>query len=297
MNTHFVTLGNFDGVHRGHQRMLTQLVDQAKAQGKTSMVIVFEPQPQEFFSKTPPARLTTFEEKCAIFEELGVDCVFPLVFDEEMAALSAEDFVKNILVDTLHIGHILVGDDFRFGRERQGDLALLQQLGTQYGFTSEGLGSIIDGSERISSTAIRAALKEGDFEHANRLLGRPYSMRGVVQQGDQRGRLLGFPTANIDPNRRVLPLSGVFAVKVHGLGATSVFGMANLGTRPTVDGLKTLLEVNLFDFDRTIYGQPIEVEFCHKIRNEQRFESLDALKAQISTDKTAVESYFHHGRL
>jgi riboflavin kinase/FMN adenylyltransferase len=290
-----VTLGNFDGVHLAHQRMIQALVAQAHAWGVSSGVILFEPQPLEFFSELPPARLTSFEEKCQVLEGLGVDYVLRLEFNEAMAAMPAEAFVETVLVKALGVKHVLVGDDFRFGWQRQGDLALLTRLGTQHGFTTEGLASIMDGSDRISSTGVRQALKAGEFDRAARWLGRPYSMRGVVQHGDQRGRTLGYPTANLDPGRNPLPFTGVYAVKVHGLGPTPLLGMANLGTRPTVDGRKTLLEVNIFNFDQTIYGQGIEVEFCHKIRNEQRFESLDALKAQIHADHLAVESYFHHG--
>jgi len=290
-----VTLGNFDGVHLGHQAMLQKMVKQAKEQGCPSMVVVFEPQPLEYFSAHPPARLTNYQEKCAIFETLGVDLVLCLDFNAELARMSAEDFVKKILVEALGIRHILVGDDFKFGQNRQGDLALLQRLGPDHGFTSEGLESIMNGLERVSSTGIREALKAAQFERAAQGLGRPYSMRGLVERGDQRGRLLGYPTANIAPGRITLPFTGVYAVKVHGLEDQALLGMANLGTRPTVDGKKTLLEVNIFQFDQTLYGQSLEIEFCHKIREEQRFESLAALTAQIQADHLAVESYFHHG--
>lgn len=290
-NKPIATLGNFDGVHLGHQHMIKRVVELAKQQGSPSIVIVFEPQPLEYFSEDPPARLTTFHEKSVMFRSLGVDQVYCLDFNVEMASLSAESFVQDILAKRFSIGHLVVGDDFRFGHQKQGDLALLQALGAVHGFTSEGVGSIMVGSERVSSTGIREALKSGNLALAAQWLGRSYSMRGIVQKGDQRGRLLGYPTANLEPARVKVPLTGVFAVTVPGLGR----GMANLGTRPTVDGFKTLLEVNIFDFNQSIYGQEIEVVFCHKIRDEQRFESLEALKAQIQADHTAVESYFHHG--
>jgi riboflavin kinase / FMN adenylyltransferase len=291
----FVTLGNFDGVHLGHQAMIQTIVTLAKAQGCPSMVIVFEPQPQEYFSAHPPARLTHFDEKCAIFETLGVDYVLCLDFNAELARMSAEAFIQAILVEGLGIKHVLVGDDFKFGENRRGDLALLQRLGPVHGFTSEGLESIMVGVDRVSSTRIREALKAGQFAQAASWLGRPYRMSGRVERGDQRGRLLGYPTANINPGRLILPFSGVYAVKVYGLGSVPLVGMANLGTRPTVDGKKTLLEVHIFQFDQTIYGQALEIEFCHKIREEQRFESLADLTAQIQADHLAVESYFHHG--
>jgi riboflavin kinase/FMN adenylyltransferase len=288
------TLGNFDGVHVGHQQMIKTLVERANKANVPSMVIVFEPQPLEFLSDNPPARLTTFHEKSVIFKQMGVDQIHCLEFNQDLALMSPEDFIQSILSESLHIQHLVVGDDVHFGHQKRGDLALLQALGPQYGFTTEGLGSIMVGSERVSSTAVREALKAGNLARAEQLLGRPYSMRGVVQAGDQRGRLMGYPTANIDPARVRVPLTGVFAVKVlrH---CDPEIGMANLGTRPTIGGLKTLLEVNIFDFNESIYGQEIEVEFCHKIRDEQRFESMEALIAQIKADKLAVESYFHHG--
>lgn len=290
-----VTLGNFDGVHLGHQAMIHKMVAQAKQQGSASMVIVFEPQPLEYFSDNPPARLTNFSEKCAIFEALGVDLVLSLDFNAELASMSAEAFVEKILVGMLKISHVWVGDDFKFGQDRRGDLLLLERLGKAHGFTSEGLGSIMVGLERVSSTRIREALKASQFELAAQGLGRPYRMRGLVEAGDQRGRLLGYPTANLDPKRKTLPFTGVFAVKVYGLNEQPLLGMANLGTRPTVDGKKTLLEVHLFDFNQSIYGLCLEIEFCQKIRNEQRFESLAALTAQLQADHLAVERFFHHG--
>lgn len=289
------TLGNFDGVHRGHQHMLQETVALAQQRQCPSMLILFEPQPLEYFSPNPPARLTTLDEKCIEAAKLGLDIVLCLDFGPELASMSPEDFISMVLHEALAVSHLIVGDDFRFGRGREGDFALLQRLGAHYGFTSTGLGSIIDAGQRISSTRIREALKVGNFDLAARLLGRPYTMRGLVEQGDQRGRLLGYPTANMSPGRRMVPFTGVFGVKIHGLGSVPLLGMANLGTRPTVDGQKTLLEVHIFHFNETIYGKTLEVEFCHKIRDEQRFASLDALKAQIQADHIAVESYFNHG--
>lgn len=289
-----LTLGNFDGVHIGHQAMIRRTVERAKSLNVPSIVIVFEPQPAEFFSGEPPARLTTFNEKCQAMAPLGVDAVLCLTFDNTMAELSAEDFVKTILVDKLKARHVLVGDDFRFGHARTGDHALLSRLGEAFGFTTEAMHSIMGDGFRVSSTQVRVALKAGDFETAARLLGRPYHIEGRVVHGDERGRLLGYPTANIEPSRLVLPLRGVFAVRVQVLGQ-AYEGMANVGTRPTVDGLKTLIEVNLFDFNETIYDQDITVIFCAKMRDEQRFSSIDELKAQLNLDKTQVKAYFTHG--
>lgn len=287
-------MGNFDGVHIGHQAMIRHMVGKARALNAPAIVIVFEPQPAEFFVSEPPARLTTFAEKCEAMAPLGVDAVLCLTFDKAMADLSAEDFVKTILVDTLRVKHVLVGDDFRFGHDRAGDYALLSSLGEAFGFTSEAMQSIMGDGFRVSSTQVRATLKTGDFEAAARLLGRPYHITGRVVHGDERGRLLGYPTANIEPGRKVLPLRGVFAVKVQVLGR-EYKGMANVGTRPTVDGLKTLVEVNLFDFNESIYDQSINIIFCAKMREEQRFSSVDELKAQLNVDKTQVKAYFTHG--
>lgn len=289
-----VTLGNFDGVHIGHQAMIQHTADKAKSLNVHSIVIVFEPQPAEFFSPQPPARLTTFTEKCHAIELLGIDAVLCLNFDQALAELSAEDFVKTILVEKLNVKHVLVGDDFRFGHDRAGDYALLSRLGKAFGFTTEAMHSIMGDGLRVSSTQVRAALKAGDFEATTRLLGRPYHIEGQVIHGDERGRLLGYPTANLEPGRMVLPLSGVFAVKVQVLNH-EYEGMANVGTRPTVDGLKTLIEVNLFDFNETIYDQWINIIFCEKMRDEQRFSSVDELKAQLNLDKTQVKAYFTHG--
>ncbi len=284
-----VTIGNFDGVHLGHQEMIKKVVSYAKSHNKPSLVICFEPQPLEFFSETPPARLTTFTEKQKLIRSLGVDEVWCLNFDEAFAQIKAEDFIQDTLVDKLAISYLMVGEDFRFGFQRRGDFSTLEAAGLEHGFEVHPMYTITHSNEKVSSTQIRTELQQGRLDPAAVLLGRQYSMIGEVIQGDKRGRELGYPTSNIDPARKVLPMRGVFAVEVRGLDKVYQ-GMANLGTRPTVDGMRTLLEVNIFDFNQDIYGQEIEVVFLQKIRDEKRFDSLDELKTQIAQDEITVKN-------
>lgn len=284
-----VTIGNFDGVHLGHQEMVNKVVTQAKSHGVRSLLICFEPQPLEFFSETPPARLTTFAEKEKLLRALGIDEIWCIEFNEDFAKMKAEDFVKGILLDKLAVSYVLVGEDFRFGFQREGNLTLLQDMGKEHGFEAQAINTIKFENKKVSSTQIRANLKQGFFDEAAELLGRPYSMTGTVIEGDKRGRELGYPTANIDPQRKVLPMRGVFAVEVLGLDKTYK-GMANLGTRPTVDGMRTLLEVHMFDFDQDVYGKEISVVFMQKTRDEQRFESVNALKQQLREDELIIKN-------
>jgi len=285
------TIGNFDGVHLGHQTVLQQLATKAKALQLPTLVIIFEPQPQEFFAKAPP-RLTRLREKLMAMRHFGVDKVFCLHFNKKFAALSAEAFIQEILIDGLGVQHLVVGDDFRFGKKRQGNFTMLQQAGKQKGFTVESQHTFILGNERVSSTRVRQALMQGKLSTASQLLGRPYSMYGRVRHGQKMGRTIGFPTANIYLHREVSPLNGVFAVTLHGVTEKPLAGVANLGTRPTVDGERFLLEVHLFDFDKTIYGHYVEVEFVRKIRDERHFASFDALKAQIKNDVESAKAVF-----
>jgi riboflavin kinase/FMN adenylyltransferase len=285
------TIGNFDGVHLGHQTVLQQVAAKAKELQLPTVVIVFEPQPQEFFAPDKaPARLTRLREKLIAMRRYGVDKALCLHFDTKFAALTAEAFIQQILITGLGVRHLVIGDDFRFGQKRQGDFAALQQAGKQYGFTVESHHTFILGSERVSSTRVRQALMQGDLNGARELQGRPYAMCGRVRYGQQMGRTIGFPTANIFLHRQVSPLKGVFAVTLHGITKKPLAGVANLGTRPTIDGHKLLLEVHLFDFDRTIYGHYVEVEFVRKLRNEQRFASIEALKLQIEKDVQLAKS-------
>lgn len=288
-----LAIGNFDGVHRGHGALLGRLGDVARQHALPPTVLTFEPHPREFFSPaSAPARLTTFREKIELLGEAGVAQAMVCRFDAAFAALSAEQFVERVLVSGLQVRHVIIGDDFRFGKGRTGDFALLQQAGRQHGFAVEAMGSVTVDGERVSSSGVRAALAAGEMEHAARLLGRPYIIDGQVTRGQQLGRQWGFPTANLRIRHNPLPMTGVFAVEVDGLGEMPLPGVANLGIRPTVGGTRPLLEVHLFDFERDIYGAHISVRFVHKLRDEQRFPNFDALKAQIAADAAAARAFF-----
>ncbi|MCX7174324.1 MAG: bifunctional riboflavin kinase/FAD synthetase [Proteobacteria bacterium] len=291
-----LTIGNFDGVHRGLQALLERLTAHARKAALPAAVLTFEPHPREFFApEQAPARLTSLREKLNLLETSGVDHVYVCHFDARLAALSAETFIERILVQGLATRHLMIGDDFRFGKGRGGDFALLQSAGATRGFTVEAMPTLDWEGERVSSSAVRDALEAGDIEHAGRLLGRPYCIAGRVEQGEKIGRQLGFPTANVQLKRKRLPLAGIFAVTVSGIpGSGQPWpGAASLGVRPTLGaGLKPVLEVHLLDFDRSIYGAHVSVNFLHKLRDEAKYNSLDALKAQISLDVDATRNYF-----
>ena len=279
------TIGNFDGVHLGHQAVLKQTSEKARELELPATVITFEPQPQEFFRpEQAPPRLTRLREKMLALKPHAIDRLLCLDFNRYLANLTAQEFIDKIIVDGLQVRYLVVGDDFRFGKGRQGDFEMLVQAGKQYGFEVANTHSFTLGNERVSSTLIRQALWQGDLQHVKRLLGRPYSMCGRVAHGDKRGRTIGFPTANIYLHRQNTPILGVYAVQMNDVEQYPVNGVANIGTRPTVCGTRTLLEVHLFDFDQDIYGAHIEVSFVQKIRDEKRFESFDALKQQIHLD-------------
>ncbi|OZB57521.1 MAG: riboflavin biosynthesis protein RibF [Halothiobacillus sp. 14-56-357] len=290
------TLGNFDGVHLGHQAVLRQAADQARKFGLPLVVLIFEPLPREFFAPNAPvARLTRLRERAAFMAELGVvDVLLVLRFNTAFAQLTAETFVERVLVDALRARHIVIGDDFRFGQGREGDFALLEQLGRQFDFSVQAAATWTLDGERVSSTRIRSHLTERDVAGAARLLGRPFTLCGRVIHGDKRGRQLGFPTANVALHRRLSPLRGVFTVTTTLTDGTVVNGVANVGTRPTVDGQDARLEVHCFDFDRDIYGQMVRVAFCHPLRDEQKFSSLEALIAQINRDVVAARDWHNH---
>jgi len=280
------TIGNFDGVHLGHQAVFNALREKAQQLGLPSTVILFEPQPMEFFQPgMAPPRLTRLREKLIHIRACGIDRVVLLEFNVHLAALTAGEFVQQVLVDGLDIRHLYVGDDFRFGKERKGDFALLQKIGAEQGFSVQSMDTVCHDDCRISSTRIREALAEGDFVTAERCLGRPYQICGRVGHGNQRGRSIGFPTLNVNLHRRVSPVKGVFAVRVQGLAETDLPGVANVGTRPTVDGEgRPLLEVHLFDFDARVYGFQVGVTFVQRIRDEKKFSSFDELQQQILLD-------------
>jgi len=287
------TIGNFDGVHLGHQTVLGQLSDKAAELGVASVVISFEPYPMEFFAvDRAPARLTRLREKVRALTRYSVDRMLCLRFDKAFAEQAAREFIDTVLIDSLDVRYLVVGDDFRFGHNREGDFALLEQVGRERGFEVVHLHTFSVDGERVSSTRIREALAEGDMVTAEKLLGRPYRMCGRVAHGDKRGRSIGFPTANIHLHRHNTPVKGVFAVELFGVKGEPVAGVANVGTRPTVDGTRSLLEVHLFDFADEIYGEYVHVEFVHKLRDETRFESFEELRKQIDIDAEQARVFF-----
>lgn len=287
------TIGNFDGVHLGHQAVLGQLAQKADELRLPAVVITFEPQPQEFFApEQAPPRLTRFREKLQALRRYAVDRVLCVRFDRAFSRLPAEAFIDRILIAGLGVRYLVVGDDFHFGYQRRGDFAMLQTAGAAHDFPVVNLHTFSIDGERVSSTRVRDALAAGDLNGAEQLLGRPYRMSGRVAHGDRRGRTIGFPTANLHLHRRSTPLQGVYAVEVFGLEREPLPGVANVGNRPTVDGTRSLLEVHLLDFSQDIYGRYVHVDFLHRIRAERRFESFEALKQQIQLDAQAARDYF-----
>jgi riboflavin kinase/FMN adenylyltransferase len=288
-----LAIGNFDGVHLGHVALMQQLAEVSARLQLVPTILTFEPHPREFFAPaSAPARLTTLREKLELLADYGARQAMVCPFNAAFSALTAEEFIEQVLVKSLQVKHLIIGDDFRFGRGRTGDFSLLQAAGQKFGFSVEAMASVTVDGERASSSAVRAALANGDMVQAARFLGRPYMIDGRVAHGDKIGRQLGFATANIRIKHNPLPMTGVFAVQVSGLGDSLLPGVANLGVRPTVGGTRPLLEVHLFDFDRDIYGAHISVRFVHKLRNEQRFPNFDALKAQIAADAVAARDFF-----
>ncbi|NEG61111.1 bifunctional riboflavin kinase/FAD synthetase [Pantoea agglomerans] len=288
-----LTIGNFDGVHRGHQALMSRLCEEGRKRNLPVVVMVFEPQPLELFAgDKAPARLTRLREKLRYMAEAGVDKVLCVRFDRRFAALSAQRFISDLLVEKLDVKYLAVGDDFRFGAGRQGDFLLLQKAGAEYGFEVVSTETFCDGGKRISSTAVRQALAVDDLALAQSLLGHPFTISGRVVHGDALGRTLGFPTANLPLRRSVPPVKGVYAVEVRGLTPEPLPGVANIGTRPTVKGLRQQLEVHLLDINMDLYGRHIDVVLKQKIRNEQRFASLEALKEQIANDVVTARQFF-----
>lgn len=279
------TIGTFDGVHIGHRRILERVLDEAANRGLPSVVVSFEPTPREFFSgAASPARLTRFREKFDELQRLGIDWFFCPPFDGAMECMTPDEFIGRLLIDTMHVRHLVVGDDFVFGRKRSGTVADLHRAGGEHGFSVEQVETVSEDTVRVSSTSIRGALAAGDLATASVLLGRRYSMTGRVVDGKKLGKELGFPTANVNLNRRKSPIAGIFAVRVDGLGPVLLDGVASIGIRPTIDGVEPLLEVHIFDFDRDIYGEYIRVEFVQKLRDEVRFPDLAALVEQMHVD-------------
>lgn len=287
------TIGNFDGLHQGHQALLSHTVKLAKSLGLPSVLITFEPHPQEFFRPQLAApRLTRLREKLEYLQASGIDQVLVLHFNAKLADMSAEDFVRKVLVKGLHVQHLIVGDDFHFGKDRKGDFAFLQQQGEHYHFSVESTPTLQYQDRRISSQWVREALQQGDLNLAEILLARPYVLTGKVAHGNKKGRELGFPTANIHLFRRASPLSGVFAVKVHGINERIYYGAANVGNRPTISGGRVLLEIHIFDLNESIYGKHLQVEFVKKLRDEKRYDNLEVLVAQIAKDVVDAKRVF-----
>jgi riboflavin kinase/FMN adenylyltransferase len=286
------TIGNFDGVHHGHQLLLAHLNAKRDELRSPSVLITFEPLPREYFSAdVKPGRLTRFREKVTLLARSGLDRMICLPFNEQVSQITAESVIEDFLVGQLGIRYIVVGDDFRFGRGRAGDYSMLKRAGDRFGFEVSHIGTLTFDHERVSSTRIREALGAGDIRLAEKLLGHRFFVMGHVMYGRQLGRELGTPTANIALHRYPAPLEGVFAVRVSGL-TREYQGVANIGVRPTVDGKQPMLEVHLFDYSGDLYGRLLTVTFCHKIRPEQRFDSLDDLQAQIGRDVESARAWF-----
>lgn len=287
------TIGNFDGVHRGHQAILQRLRERAAELQLPSCVVIFEPQPREFFAPdNAPVRLSRLRDKLELLAAVGVDRVLCLAFNRRLRELSAADFVRTVLVDGLGVQHLEVGDDFRFGCDRAGDFPFLEQAGQQFGFSVEDAITIELDGERVSSTRVRNAAQVADFALVEQLLGRPFSISGRVLHGQKLGRQLGTPTANVQLKRRRAPLNGVYLVSVELDGRVQP-GVANIGMRPTVAGDgRAHLEVHLLDFAGDLYGRRLTVVFHQKLRDEQRFASLEALKAAIDADIASARAYW-----
>jgi riboflavin kinase/FMN adenylyltransferase len=286
------SIGNFDGVHLGHQAVLQDLTAQARALGLPSTVVVFEPMPQEYFARPEaPARLTRFREKWTRLEAAGVDQVLCLRFGPTLAEMAPEEFIERVLVKSLGVRHLTVGDDFRFGRERRGDFALLRETCRGQGFEVNAAASLTLDGARVSSTRIRELLAAGEMQAAAALLGRPYGLSGRVMHGERLGRQLGFPTANLALKRRVSPVSGIFAARVLGAGSGPRAAAAYVGRRPAAGGTELQLEVHLMDFDGDLYGRRLEVELLQRLREDRHFDSLDALSAQMRKDVQAAREW------
>lgn len=293
------TIGAFDGVHLGHQAVLGQLINEARSLALPSVVIVFEPLPREYLAPgEAPARLMSFREKCLQLAQLGVDRLLCIRFDESLRRMSAMEFAQALFVHGLGVQRLVLGDDFRFGREREGDASFLRELGDREGFSTLPTQTFEVDGERVSSTRVRDALASGDLALAARLLGRDYAISGRVVRGQQLGRELGAPTANVELKRLRSPLAGVFAVRVDGpwlsgSGLTAAPGVANVGTRPTVSsGTRANLEVHLLEGSPDLYGRRIDVHFVHRLRAEKKYDSLDALRDAIRNDIDTAQRWF-----
>ena len=287
-----VSIGNYDGVHLGHQHVIKTLLQKSRELNAPSTVITFEPLGKEFFNPKSVLRLTSLNEKAQLLFDLGVDQVFCINFTADFAAYSPQKFVNDVLVNGLCAKYVCVGDDFRFGKNRAGDFEFLQNAGLEHDFEVTAHDTFTLNDQRVSSGRVRDALSNNDFDQAERLLGRPFYIKGVVSKGQQLGRTIGFPTANIVLPDVALPVRGVYAVSIESNAFEKKVGVANIGSRPTVDGKEQRLEVHIFDFDQDIYDKSVKVQFHHKIREEQKFESFELLKKQIIQDAKHAFDYF-----
>jgi riboflavin kinase / FMN adenylyltransferase len=290
-----LTIGNFDGVHLGHRAMLEELARAARRLQVPSCVMTFEPHPREFFAPDrAPARLTSLREKLELLAESGVDRAHVCRFNYQLAQITAQDFIERVLVGGLGVRWLQVGDDFRFGARLAGDFVMLKQAAPLHGFEVQALPSVLIDGVRVSSTAVRDALAQGQLEQAARLLGRPYSISGRVVHGDGVGRTLGFPTANVQMKHNLPPVQGIFAVEVEGITSQPLRGAASLGVRPTVATQgRAVLEVYLFDFKGDLYGKHVRLDFLHKLRDEEKYVDLETLKRQIALDVENIKDYFY----
>ncbi|WP_293266585.1 bifunctional riboflavin kinase/FAD synthetase [Neptunomonas sp.] len=287
------TIGNFDSVHLGHVCVLEQVKSKALELGLPTTVIIFEPQPREFFGgESIPSRLTRFGEKVRLLQAQGIDRVLCLTFNAQLQQMTAAEFVQNLLLKGLDVKYFVVGDDFRFGCDRSGDYQMLEAVGQQYGFSVANTDTFTVAGERVSSTRVRKVLEQNDFDLAGRLLGRRYRIAGRVMHGQKLARQLGVPTANIRMHRFIAPLRGVYAVTVYRGDQLLGQGVCNIGMRPTVNGTQPVLEVHLLDFDEDLYGQLLSVEFETFLRKEQKFDGLEQLREQIFNDIEVAQTYF-----
>jgi riboflavin kinase/FMN adenylyltransferase len=285
------TIGSYDGVHLGHRKLLSTVLEMSRADNLPSVVMSFEPTPKEYFSSSsPPARLMRFREKFEALADYGIDLFYCPRFDEQMKNIAVDTFIRQILIQSLNINHLVIGDDFRFARARQGDIRQLQRAGRALDFEVHQVASVLEDGERVSSTAIRKALWDGELEHATRLLGRHYRMSGKVIEGEHVGRQLGFPTANVNLSRKQSAVMGIFAVRVSGLGSKTLDAVASVGTRPTFGGTKPILEVHVFDFDEDIYGKYIHVDFVARLRSELKFDEVKDLVEQMHRDAASARA-------
>ncbi|RJX70436.1 bifunctional riboflavin kinase/FAD synthetase [Vibrio sinensis] len=289
-----LTIGNFDGAHLGHQEVLRQVSEKAAELGLPATVMTFEPQPLELFAKDKaPARLTRLRDKYVQLSKLNIQRLLCVNFNASFAKMTADEFIRDLLVKRLGVKFLVVGDDFCFGRGREGNFAMLLEAGAKYGFEVVSTQSFCVQKQRVSSTAIRDALANDELTSAAEMLGRDYSISGRVSHGRKLGRTIGFPTANIPLKRCVSPVSGVYVVQALGLDDSPVGGVANIGQRPTVNGVRQQLEVHLFDFSANLYGKQLEIVLLHKLRDEKKFESFEALKQQIELDAEAARVWLH----